>query len=509
MNNKVDLGQHENEASFSELLEEAVRFLLNGRWWILMSAFVIALAGTAIIAKLPAEYTSEAVLVIVQQQIPQQYVDPAISISTSDRIRAISREVLSRSRLMGIIDAFGLYPAERTRLTPDLLVERMRKDVDIEFLDPTSSRVDFGAFKVSFSARTPQLAQQVASRLTALFVEENLRSRGDQAAGTTKFLTEQLNAAKSRLDQQEQRLSAFKQSNTGELPEQQQLNLTALTDARMQLQSVSLSLTRARQQQGTLETLIASQLSRLQSEKTGLMAKFTAKHPEVVKKEQEIDRVAALAARLKNGEAGDKGQSFSAPEDVAYTQLKIQVDANFNDIDNLTKEEARLRADVGKYQARLQLTPVREQQLTGILRDYETYKQEYTDLLGKQLKSQLTTNLEERQEGQHFRLVDPPSLPAEPSKPKRLKLSLGAAGAGIAVGILLGFLTHMRDSSIHSEKVLKRRFVAPVLLALPEFLTPAEERNRFWKRTAEWAVGVVMVATIVLVELYVYRRGVN
>lgn len=497
------------EPSLHETIDNIQRLVKRHRWWIMAPAFLTILLVISVVMALPDRYTSEAMLGVVQQQIPQRYVDPASTVTSADAVSAIEREILSRTRLLGIVDALGLYAQERQKLNPEGIVERMRKDVKVEPIEQASVRGELNAFKVSFSSGDPRLAQEVTARLASLFIEENLKTQGAQAAITTKFLTEQLEAAKKRLDDQEQRLRDFKVSNLGELPEEQQANLATLTDLRIQLQSTMANLSRAQQQRIYLESVINGYLARLQSDKAGLLTRFTPRHPEIVKKDQDIQRMQALAAQLKSESSDpDRLQSSNLADDPTLVQLKGQVESNVAEVRQSASEEQRLRAEIARYQGRLKLTPIREQQLAGIVRDYELFKQDYTDLLSRQLRSQLTANLEEQQGGRSFRLVDPPTLPVKPSSPKRLLISLGAVGAGIGLGVALALLMDMRDRSFHTEKELRHHLArVPLVIALPVLITPSEERRRKWTRTLEWVAGSAMILVVSIAELYVYRHG--
>jgi len=314
-----------------------------------------------------------------------------------------------------------------------------------------------------------------------------------------------MDEAKKRLETAEQRLKDFKLKNLGELPEQEQANLGTLTDLRIQLQNNMSNRSRAQQQRVSMESVLAGNIARLQSERTTLLTRYTAKHPEVVQKDGEIERLQDLLTHLQMGRPGiEKPREGPRVEDQVVAQLKGQVAANLADMENLTRDEQRLRLEIAQYQTRLRLTPVREYQLTSILRDYELYKKDYEDLLNKQLKSQLTANLEVQQAGQHFRLVDPPALPSVPSGPKRMKISLGALGGGLALGVALAFLMDMSNRSFHSEKEVKRHLDAPLVVGVPLFRTPEEERLRKWGRAFEWAAASLIMLIVAGAELYVF-----
>ena len=174
-------------------------------------------------------------------------------------------------------------------------------------------------------------------------------------------------------------------------------------------------------------------------------------------------------------------------------QLTSQLQANAFEIDNLNKKEQKLRTEIDQYRSRLNLTPVREQQLTSMQRDYDLLRQHYGDLLRKEQESQLATNLEKRQEGQQFRLADPPNLPTRPSSPKRIKISLiallGRTGCRLRACL---FGSRLRNSPFHKESDVSS-LALPIVIGVPRFFTPAEERNRSWKRGFEWCAGFVLL----------------
>jgi hypothetical protein len=152
------------------------------------------------------------------------------------------------------------------------------------------------------------------------------------------------------------------------------------------------------------------------------------------------------------------------------------------------------------------MTPVREQQLASILRDYELSKQDYADLLGKETQSQLATSLEKQQGGEQFRLVEPPSLPAVPSSPQRIKFSLMGIGAGLFLGLVVAFLTEFSRPTFHTPREVTQRLGAPLVIGLPVVFTRVELRRRTWRKTFELMGGSVLALVIGVAEFYVLRH---
>jgi protein tyrosine kinase modulator len=529
------------EGDFIETLNRLVGLLLRYRWLIVGTACAITLATLVFLFRLPNRYTSEATILLVQQQVPERYVVPTTTSDLSQALDAMVQEVLSRPRLLGIIEEFNLYEEQKSRVTPEELMETMRRDVSIRPLTNPGQR-EVTTFRISFVADTPRLAQAVTNKVTTLFIEQNLKTRADQAITTTAFLREQLEIAKIKLTEQEQRLRDFKMQYLGELPEQQQGNLGILAGLQTQLDNVMSNRNHAQQQRLYLESLLSEHrrlgrraavtgatslgqvivnpleaeernLARLQAERRTLLTVYTSQHPDVLKKDQEIKVQQNLVDELKTARiaatpAQASAESVSNSEDdLGIAQLRSQLQANTLEMDNLAKKEQTLRTEIDQYRGRLNLTPVREQQLTSMQRDYDLLRQHYGELLKKEQESQLSTNLEKRQEGQKFRLADPPNLPTRPSSPKRVKISLIALAGGLLLGCVLAVLAGVKNPTLNSEADVSSRLALPLVIGVPLVFTAAEERVRSRKRALEWFAGCALVIIVAVAELYVYQRG--
>jgi polysaccharide chain length determinant protein (PEP-CTERM system associated) len=491
----------ESEFNLHATLDWLREVALRRRWWILLPVCAGALAGGLALPHIPKRYTSEATIVAVQQQISPVYVTPAMSLSPAEAVQSMTREVLSRARLLRVIEELGLYPTEE-RTT--MLADRMHSDIKVYPLD---GRMDYSAFKLSFSAATPHLAHAVTSRLASLFIEENLRTRAEQVAATTTFLTTELEDAKRKLEEQEERLTSFKLRNLGKLPQEQHVNLSAVTALRTQLQNTTDSIARAQRIRDSLESVLSESLTGLANERTELLATRTGQHPAVLQKDEAIARTKALLDRMRGGTAAGgalrSAASMAAAEDISFAQLRSQVDANAEELASLIKHESRLRGEIAEYQRRLNLTPVTETQLAGILRDYEQYSRDYSQLLNNQIQSQLSASVEENRRGQHFRLIEPPTVPLAASSPNSFKIQLGGVAAGVGLGLVLAFLIETMDRSFHSEKDLAQSCSPSLVVSVPWMFTPPERGRQRLRLAAEWLGLVLILVAVATVQLYV------
>jgi polysaccharide biosynthesis transport protein len=533
----------EQDENLDVLLDGLLRTAMRRRWWVLIPATVITLGTCLASLLLPNRYESEAVILVESQQVPERYVTANTTMDIPEALLVMTDAILSRTQLLQIIDSFGLYQKERKHLTPERLVARMRSNIDIEPLQKANDSRAVNTFKISFSSSDPQSARAVTTELTKLFINENNKSREEQSTGTTNFLEDQLKVAEADLKQQEARVSNFKMTYLGQLPEQEGGNLAILGGLHSRLDNIMNALNRAQEQQAYLQSLLAqyqnlaaaglavpgsvaassspaeamqAELTRLQNERTELLGRYTEKYPDVVKIDEQIKETKAfLAAAMRGAESGKDSatqKSSSVPakpteRDGAIAQLKSQLEANTIEIQHNLAEQKDIEARIAEYQQRLNLTPVREQQLADLLRGYDLSKKNYDDLLSKKEESELSTRLIKRQQGQRFRIVDQPSLPSKPSNPARLKISLAGLLAGIGMGLILAFFVETKDHSLRTEQDLRRIFAFPLLLGVPELLGKAEERRRTRLAVLEWLGGTIMCLLIGASEFYVYWRG--
>ncbi len=525
----------------SETLDKFIGIALRRRWWFLIAASVVAIGAVVVSFFLPNRFKSEATILVQQQQVPERYVVPNSTTNLDQALEAMTQDVLSRTRLLQIVSDFGLYPEQKKRLSAEQLVDLMRTDIEIEPLesknmDPTKGP---NAFKISYIGRSPDAAEQVTSRLTSLFINEDLKTQQQRDVSTTNFLQSQLITAQADLDKKEQRLRDFKMANLGELPEQQQGNLQILDGLQMQLQNTNSALARANEQHAYLESLLGqyrnltvatgaspgavaspieiaqAQLAHLRSERATLLGSYSPEYPDVKKIDSEIVENEALLARLEKSTStaqradasSSTAPSTSVTTDNTIAQLNSQLKQNQLEITNDTAQIKQIQTQVEEYQHRLNLTPVREQQLTDILRGYDLAKKNYDDLYSKKTQSALATDLQIDQQGEQFRLIDPPNLPTKPFTPNRLKIALGGIAAGLALGAGLAFLMEMKDASLHSEKELRARFVLPIVMGVPLFVSKREKRMRSIKAVMQWCAGTILVLAVLAAEYYVYRRG--
>jgi len=504
--------------------EDVVGILFRRRWLILLP-FALGLAAAPYVAKrIPAVYKSETLIMVVPQRVPDSYVRSTVTATVEDRLPSISDQILSRSRLERVISDFGLYEEVRRSAPMEDVVRQMRLDIGPVQIQPGAQ-----SFRVSYLNRDPVIAQKVTARLASLFIDENSQDRENLAESTNVFLESQLEEAKSRLLDHERKLETYRRSHSGELPSQLDGNLRAIQTAQLQMQSTGESANRARERRLLLERQLADaqtlpvavtqslpttsapensaslptsqQLDVAEKTLESLKLRYTADHPDVRRMERTVrdlrERVAEEARYPKKTleKPADPVQSLAEQaRQKRVRDLQADIDVLDRQLEVAQAEESRLKAVIEDYQKKIEAVPTRESELVELTRDYEILKKTYDSLLTKREDSKLAANLERRQIGEQFRILDPASLPARPSnEAKRIGFSLAAAAAGLALGLLASALLMYLDSSFGREEDVIRTLDVPVLALVPSMATDSERRRMRFRRVIVDAVGTSTV----------------
>ncbi len=526
------------------ILDDYLAILRRRVWLIAIPLVVGSLAGYGISLLITPRYTSQSLILIEQPRVPENFVQSVVTTDLFERLTAMEGQILSRTRLQPIIERYGLYHDEAQLGTPmEDLVDEMRQGIAVEVVQdfsaqstapqsffaklfsigstkkaapptppPTNKKGQeaVAGFSISFTTDKPRLAQQVCTDITAMFMQENTKQREQSAQGTTDFLSSQLDAAKRQLDEQDKKLAEFKRRNFGALPEDQQANLQLLTTFNTQLGTVTELMSRAEQDRAYAESLLAQQLAAWQASSSALNpqdpqtlqkqintlketlgvleGRYTADHPDIIKLKTNIAQLEKQLAEL--AAAGPKAAGAKPAEKnvepAQLQQLRAQVHQAEQTIRIRTQEQDHLRKQIELYQARIQMTPLVEEQFKDLTRDYQTALKFYDDLLAKRNQSQMSTDLEHRQQGEQFQVLDAATLPDTPSFPDRLLFALGGLGGGLGLGFLLALLVEMRDKSLRTDRDVKHYLGLPTLVMVPTLESGENAPPSFWRR---WGKG--------------------
>ena len=518
--------------------EDYLRIAWQRRWYILVPATIVALATVIVSSELPNRYRSQTTILVVPQRVPENYVRSTVTARIEERLQVISQQILSRTRLEQIIQEFDLYREERASMIMEDVIELMRKDIQVGTADARRRNEAATAFTVSYESRDARMAMRVTERLASLFIKENLQDREVLADSTSQFLEAQLEDAKRRLMEHEQKLESYKRQHAGELPTQAAANLQVLQSTQMQLQAVGEALMRDRDRRLLVERLLADAVAergaaaavdpasaeaaqaapagaRLEFARAalrGLEVRLKPQHPDVIKLKRtiaELEREAEVEA-LEQPVTPTTEPRAIAPGDAQrqsrITQARTELETIDRRIAMKQAEDQRLRAVYAQYQVRVENTPARESELVELTRDYETLRLMYGELLKKREDAKIAVNLERRQIGEQFKVLDGARLPEKPISPDRARINLMGLVGGLALGLALVALLEYRDSSLKNEQDVVLALSLPVLALIP-VMQSRTERKRQWKRRLV-LVGSMAVLMLALAATAVWRSGV-
>lgn len=456
---------------------------LRRKWLFIVPFVVITVLGVGYAYRAPQIYQASTLILVEPQKLPTTYVEPTVTDTVQDRIRTINEQITSRTFLKKIINELDLYPHMRKNLPLELVIERMRGSINVRVMERSH------VFTVSYDDRDPVTAMKVANRLGSLFIEESLKVREELAEGTLIFLDKEIGRVHALLKQQERQVSQFKSRHLGVLPEQLDANLRTLDRLQNQLLSTTEALKRAEENKREIQRQIAQQrvteqvssppgaettdsddLSVLNASLRRLRLKYTDEHPDIVSLRQKIAKIES-----QQSEQQATAQPAEAEEDSgsvsSISPLRRQMDAQIRrlnvEIAGFKVEENRLRALIEEHERRIDITPEVEQQLKEITRGYEVTQEEYQSLLEKRLQAELAANMERKQKGEKFRIIDHATIPETPFKPNRQKMILFAIMLAIVAGSGLVAAVEYLDTSFRKLEDLESLTDMPVIATIP------------------------------------------
>jgi len=500
-------------------MQDYVAMLRRRAMIILIPALLAPLAGYLLSYAFPPKFTSQSVVLVEGQKVPETMVQPVVSEDLTARVSTLQQQILSEGKLRPLVQR--IFPAKNPAEV-GAMIDTMRTNMSVESVpsellaigSPKGKKTTtspFPGFYVKYTAANAREAQLICNELTTMLVDENSRQIAEAAAGTSEVLNRGIEDAKNNLDSMDAKLAEFKKQYVGQLPGDEENNLKILTGLNSQLEANTQTLNRAQQDKSYTESILAQQLaawkssqnstnpetlqkqlSDLQTQLLQLKSKYTDDHPDVIKTKADIDAVKKKLAEVNKASAGstddisDKGSVIEPPE---VRQLRLQLHQYEDLITAATRDQKRLQQEISNYQSRVSLSPAVEEQYKQLTRDYDNALKSYQDLLVKKSSADLTVKMNNQAVGERMFPLNPADLPDNPSFPNRLYFALGGLAAGLAIGAGIALLLELRDNSIRNERDAEAVLELPTLIAVPWVVTSAVASNgngngrfKFWQR---------------------------
>jgi polysaccharide chain length determinant protein (PEP-CTERM system associated) len=462
-------------------LLDYVSVVKRRKWWLITPIVVSLLAGAVLAIVLPREYESSTTIAVTTPSMATDLVKSSAA-DLAERVRAISQELLGREVLERVAREENLA----TESTLDGAVASIRSRTAVS---PAKSLAPVGrtgpdAFLVTYTGNTPELTQRVANRLANVFVELHSKIRETRAEDTSAYLAGQLSQSQERLRTIEEKLRQMKETYMGRLPEQTPANLAMVAGLRQQQETTAMSLRSEQDRLAMIERQIemmrrgaadaplgrgsataAERLVALRRELDDAMATYTDKHPEVQRLKSEIAAAAEQAKAESARPPAEREPALAA--DPEYRRLLADRESSRLRIRDHERATARASAEIARYQSRVEATPMVEQQLATLNREYELEKEQYNQLAGRRSSAAMAEDIERRRAGEQFTVLYPAYLPTDPKSPDVLRLMVVALLLGLVGGGALAFGREYLDRSVYDARALQSEFDLPVLAEIP------------------------------------------
>jgi len=492
--------------------EQIIEILIQKRWYIFIPFIVSMMIGLYFAFTLPKIYKAKTIILVQPQKVPSQFVVSLVSSDLGERISAISEQIMSRTNLEKIINEFNLFSQkERETMYMEDMIGLLRERISVDVPKPKRGRRNTDAISISFKGEKPIQITNVANALTSYFIDENLKVREEQAIGTSKFLEDELSSMRSRLITMEGDLKKYREENMGSLPEQLESNLRIvdrlqdelnnkqnnLRDSKLLLISLNKQLEEAESNKNLFMTQSSTQggsaasfsfsdgdnLLALKRQLSELETKYTPKHPDVVRLKKKIkDLEAENQEEETTQQVESQAVSFNARNNPFFRmQMSMleQVEATRRDIISLEEEIAQLQKKIIVYQRRIEDIPKKEQELLSLKRDYDEVNETYSSLLQRKLEAELAVNMEKKQKGEQFCILDPAKVPRKPVEPNMKRLFFFAVVAGLGIGGGLIYLKEYYADYFKTIDEIEATLDLPVLAVIPTRIT---QRLKLYRR---------------------------
>lgn len=509
--------------------EDYLEVVWRRRWTVAVPVVLFTILSAGYVSQLPSRYRSEALILVIPPRVAEAFVRSSINDTLTERLASMQNQLLSRSRLERIVLDFDLYPKERRAMSIDDVLERMRQDVKIDIPRVRNARMEPSSFKVAFIYEDARTAKAVTDRLASLFVQENLEDRAVLADTTSQFLQSQVEEALRKLQEHDAEIERFRRANQGRLPTEVQTNLQLMQTTQQQVQTLIDSVTRDRERQMVIERTLAEEVSlaanspaprqpggapvvlmagqELEAARATLLKlreRLTEEHPDIRAQKRRVAELEAKAeADALQQPVSEGGLPVLTTGDLTQqrrlSSLRVEFESLERGIAVKRKKIEGLERVVANYRERAEAAPSLESRFIRLMQDRETLANTYTTLLRKTQDAQVSANLEQRQIGQQFTVVDPPRIPDRPTSPNRPRMLLIGMMLGLGFGLALCALLEYRDTSLRTEQDVIVALSLPVVALVPRLWTSDERlRQRRWRvmLIASSVVGTLLLSIV-------------
>ncbi len=505
----------EDEEKNSKSIADYLQIIKRRKNIIIIPMLSLWLLSLVVTLVLPPLYRSEALILIEQQSIPLDMVRTTVVSYVDQRIMQIGQKLMTVHSLNKIINKFDLYPHQRNKASLSDLAYQLRESISLDIMNQDvisrgrKSKATL-SFSLAFEHTDPLIAQRVASELTTLFLNENIKSRTKKAKETATFLEDEARKYGVQIQKAEATIARYKEQNSGSLPELLPINLGIISRIETNILQLELEEKMLAEKEVTLQSqlllvnpLILTEieqikekvkkekvLPQLKAQYTSLLTRYSEVHPDAkalkkmidnfVEEEEEEEEIQEAPASIKN---------------PTYLQIQNNIQLININLENIKKNKIILAEKLKSAEMNVANTPKIESGYNDLRRDLENYKIKYQELKSKALEAKLSQTLEEELKAEKFSLLEPPVVAEKPEKPDRKKVLAIGLGASIVVGFILAFILEIIDGSLRGAKKLSTITNKDPLVVIP-YINNKKDLKK--KSKGRWRLSLIILIFLLL-----------
>jgi polysaccharide chain length determinant protein (PEP-CTERM system associated) len=489
----------------NQVLDE-IRGAWRFRWWGLLAAWIVCLAGWLIVYTTPDRYEASARVFVDTRSILRPLLEGlAINPDVASGLDLVRAALLSRPNVEKVARETNLDRNARTPEQKDRLIRGIQARITIVAMDSrTTARAGEGLYRISFEDQNREKSIEVVDTLVKAFVEDALGEKRVGQETAQRFLDEQIADHERRLSEAEARLANFKKQNVGLMPDNRGDYFARLQEATLSLETIRTSLAVAESRRDEIQRQLAGEepflfgvdggqestasggvagdltfrIQQLEKTLDELLLRYTEKHPEVISTRATLDelrrRQSEELAQLRSGGQGTGSLSSSLKTNPIHQGLEIELNRTQIRVAELRQEQAQAQSKVAGLRRRVDTVPEVEAELARLNRDYDVTRQRYLELV-KRRETATMSQEADRTGTVKFQVIDPPAADFRPVAPNRPFLLIAVLLLGLAVGAGVTYLLNQLRPVFLSMQSLAEATGLTVLAGVGR---TSEERHR-------------------------------
>jgi polysaccharide chain length determinant protein (PEP-CTERM system associated) len=500
-----------------------LRAIWRRRWTVLVVAWTVAVVGWVWVYLLENRYQAQARVYVDTQSLLRPLLSGlAVQPNVGQQISMITRTITSRPNLEKVARMTDLDLRAKTSQQQEDLYRNLAKGISLGGTNREN------LYTISYEHSNPDLAKRIVQALLTIFTESSLGGARKDLSNTQKFIEDQLKTYEAKLLEKEKQIEEFKRRYVGTMPGQgggfyAKLNETnlALEQAKLELEEATNRKKQLQQQLEDQEEILVTpgpgmvatptssaldgRIAALQTQIDNLRLRYTDIHPEIIRTRQLIGRlqeqrrqeVESLKPQSPTQSAGIKAQN------PIYQQLSIAIAEADANMASLKARVAQMQKKRNELHSAVDRIPQIEGEYTQLMRDYDVYKSNYSQLLSRRETASISGDVESKTDSVDFRVIDPPRVPNEPAWPNRPMLVTAVPLGGIGAGLAIAFLLAQLRPTVESRRQLRDLTDVP-LLGLVTMIETETARRRQRRANLVFASASAALLLALVAQLIYY-----